>query len=260
MLVNCQKGALRCLAVETSTDTKEGRALLDDVALYAGGRVVGSKHGTTLRAASLSDLGRARVHVARTRVQLLEGAFDPDALQQRVRALRDDIDAATEDQRELLRKRLAQLVGGVVHIIVGGATASARFEARHGLESALHATYSAISYGMVPGGGRVLMSAVGAAKSCVASSDAQEEGVNAVMMALEEPTRFLIRTTKANEEAIINSMHADPRACFDVRTAVLQPVEGYVAWDSVDAVARAVDMAAEHARQFLLTTSWGNVR
>lgn len=261
LLVNCQKGSLRCFPVEINTDSKAGRNLLDDVSLYTGGRVIGTRHGTTLRTALLRDLGKARINVSRDKVQLLDGGYAPDSLSRRADALRAEILSTTDEyQLELLRKRLAQLAGGVVHVIVGGATASTRFETRHGLESALHATYSAISFGMVPGGGRALLTAGESARSCMAASPSAEAGVAAVVAALEEPTRYLVRTTKANEDEVLAAMHADSRMCFDVRSAELVPIDKYIAWDSSDATARAIDMAAEHARQFLLTTSWGTLR
>lgn len=190
LVVNRLRGTLDVAAVKAPEFGDRRRDLLDDLAAVTGATILGAETGRVLREAALTDLGRAqRAVVTPERTTIVGGAGNRRVLRRRVTALRALLaEAASDDEREQLRRRLARLRGSVAVIRIGAATEVEFEELRHRFEDALLATRAALEEGIVPGGGATLLQAIGALRSLRLSGDAAV-GVECLRRALREPMR-----------------------------------------------------------------------
>jgi chaperonin GroEL len=191
LVVNKMRGAFNVLAVKAPGFGDRREAMLEDIAILTGGKVITEKTGLKLENASLRDLGRARTVTAnKDNTTIVEGAGSTDQIQARVRQIRALIEDTTSDyDREKLQERLAKLAGGVGVIKVGAATEVELKEKKHRVEDALSATRAAIEEGIVPGGGSVLVAAIPALDKVQVAPGDETTGVNILRRALEEPLR-----------------------------------------------------------------------
>ncbi len=155
LVVNNLRGILKTCAVKAPGFGDRRKAMLEDIAILAGGQVIAEEVGLTLEKANLKDLGRAkRIEVAKEETTVIDGAGDPKAIEARVKNIRTQIDEATSDyDKEKLQERVAKLAGGVAVIKVGAATEVEMKEKKARVEDALHATRAAVEEGIVAGGG-----------------------------------------------------------------------------------------------------------
>ena len=162
LVVNKLRGAFNVLAVKAPGFGDRREAMLEDIAILTGGKVITEKTGLKLENATLRDLGCARTVTAnKDNTTIVEGAGKNEHIQARVRQIRALIEETTSDyDREKLQERLAKLAGGVGVIKVGAATEVELKEKKHRVEDALSATRAAIEEGIVPGGGSVLIAAI----------------------------------------------------------------------------------------------------
>ncbi|HYU76398.1 MAG TPA: chaperonin GroEL, partial [Ktedonobacteraceae bacterium] len=162
LVVNKLRGAFNVVAVKAPGFGDRREAMLEDIAILTGGKVITEKTGLKLENASLRDLGRARtVIVTKDNTTIVGGAGKEEQIQARVRQIRALIEETTSDyDREKLQERLAKLAGGVGVIKVGAATEVELKEKKHRVEDALSATRAAIEEGIVAGGGSVLIAAI----------------------------------------------------------------------------------------------------
>src|SRR5579864_1574288 len=158
LVVNKLRGTFNVLAVKAPGFGDRREAMLEDIAVLTGGRVITEKAGLKLENTTLRDLGTARTVIAnKDTTTIVEGAGKSEAIQARVKQIRAQIDETTSDyDREKLQERLAKLAGGVGVIKVGAATEVELKEKKHRVEDALSATRAAIEEGIVAGGGTVL--------------------------------------------------------------------------------------------------------
>ncbi|MFL5694154.1 MAG: chaperonin GroEL [Ktedonobacteraceae bacterium] len=191
LVVNKMRGAFNVLAVKAPGFGDRREAMLEDIAILTGGKVITEKAGLKLENASLRDLGRARTVIAnKDNTTIVEGAGSTDQIQARVRQIRALIEDTTSDyDREKLQERLAKLAGGVGVIKVGAATEVELKEKKHRVEDALSATRAAIEEGIVSGGGSVLVAAIPALDKVQVAPGDETTGVNILRRALEEPLR-----------------------------------------------------------------------
>src|SRR5579859_2518357 len=189
LVVNKLRGTFDVLAVKAPGFGDRREAMLEDIAILTGGRVITEKTGLKLENATLRDLGRARTVTAnKDNTTIVEGAGDSEQIQARVRQIRALIDETTSDyDREKLQERLAKLAGGVGVIKVGAATEVELKEKKHRVEDALSATRAAIEEGIVSGGGSVLVHAIHVLNNVKAEAGDEQTGVNILRRALEEP-------------------------------------------------------------------------
>src|SRR5438128_10154252 len=159
LVVNKLRGAFNVVAVRAPGFGDRREAMLEDIAVLTGGKVITEKAGLKLENTTLRDLGRARTVLAtKDNTTIVEGAGSSEEIQARVRQIRALIEETTSDyDREKLQERLAKLAGGVGVIKVGAATEVELKEKKHRVEDALSATRAAIEEGIVPGGGAVLI-------------------------------------------------------------------------------------------------------
>src|SRR5512134_2861933 len=158
LVVNKLRGTLNCVAVKAPGFGDRRKAMLEDLAVLTGGKVISEDLGIKLENVQLADLGRAKkITVDKDNTTIVEGAGKPLDIQGRVKQLRTQVEDTTSDyDREKLQERLAKLVGGVAVIKVGAATETEMKEKKARVEDAMHATKAAVEEGIVPGGGVAL--------------------------------------------------------------------------------------------------------
>ena len=190
LVVNKIRGTLRVAAVKAPGFGDRRKAMLEDIAILTGGRVISEETGFKLENVTVSDLGSAkRVTIDKDNTTIVEGAGSTDDIKGRINQMKKQIEATTSDyDREKLQERLAKLAGGVAVLKVGAATEVEMKEKKARVEDALHATRAAVEEGIVPGGGVVYLRAIKALDSLKVNGDMQI-GVDIVRKALEEPIR-----------------------------------------------------------------------
>ncbi len=190
LVVNRLRGTLQCAAVKAPGFGDRRKAMLEDIAVLTGGRVISEDLGIKLENITLSDLGSAkRITMDKDNTTIVDGAGDRSALEGRVRQIRTQIDETTSDyDREKLQERLAKLIGGVAVINVGAATEPEMKEKKARVEDALNATRAAVEEGIVAGGGVALVRCIPALDKIKIKAD-QKLGVKIIQRALEAPIR-----------------------------------------------------------------------
>src|SRR5512145_2247460 len=209
LVVNNIRGILKTVAVKAPGFGDRRKAMLEDMAVLAGGTVISEELGLKLENATLKDLGRAKkVEAAKENTTIIDGAGDKKAIEARVKQIRVQIDEATSDyDKEKLQERVAKLAGGVAVIKVGAATEVEMKEKKARVEDALHATRAAVEEGIVPGGGVAFLRAKQALEGKVkADNHDQEAGVKIVMRALEEPLRIIVDNAGAEPSVVLNKV------------------------------------------------------
>jgi len=192
LVVNKIRGTLSCVAVKAPGFGDRRKAMLEDVAILTGGRVIAEELGIKLENVTLNDLGRAKkLVVDKDNTTIIDGAGKKADIEARVKQIRTQIDETTSDyDREKLQERLAKLVGGVAVIRVGAATEVEMKEKKARVEDAMHATRAAVEEGVVPGGGVALLRASAGIESLKVDDD-EKVGVQIVKRAVEEPLRWI---------------------------------------------------------------------
>jgi len=192
LVVNKIRGTLHCVAVKAPGFGDRRKAMLEDIAILTGGRVIAEELGIKLENVTLNDLGRAkRLVVDKDNTTIVDGAGKKADIEGRIKQIRAQIEETTSDyDREKLQERLAKLVGGVAVVRVGAATEVEMKEKKARVEDALHATRAAVEEGIVPGGGVALIRS-SAALDNLKVSDEERVGVNIVRRAMEDPCRWI---------------------------------------------------------------------
>jgi len=192
LVVNKLRGTLNCLAVKAPGFGDRRKAMLEDIAMLTGGKVISEEIGRKLDSTTVADLGRARKVVAdKDNTTIVEGKGSEADIQARIKQIKAQIDETTSDyDKEKLQERLAKLAGGVAVIKVGAATEVELKEKKHRVEDALSATRAAVEEGILPGGGVALINAVSALDKIKAEGD-EATGVAILKQALDEPLRWI---------------------------------------------------------------------
>ncbi len=204
LVVNKLRGTLQVCAVKAPGFGDRRKAMLEDIAILTGGKVISEDLGIKLEGVKLEDLGRAKkLTVDKDNTTIVEGAGKQSDIQGRVATIRRQVEETTSDyDREKLQERLAKLVGGVAVIKVGAATETELKEKKARVEDAMHATRAAVEEGIVPGGGVTLVRAAKALESLKLKDEDEQIGVNIVRRALEEPLRKIAENA-GHEGAVI---------------------------------------------------------
>jgi chaperonin GroEL len=195
LIVNKLRGTFTAVAVKAPGFGDRRKAMLEDMAILTGGRVISEEAGLKLDQTKIDDLGRARkVTVNKDDTTIVVDIEKDDkrrqAIQARIKQIKAQIDETTSDfDKEKLQERLAKLAGGVAVIKVGAATEVEQKEKKHRIEDALSATRAAIEEGIVAGGGTVLLNAQKKLDGGLGLKDDQATGVAIVRKSLEEPIK-----------------------------------------------------------------------
>ncbi len=192
LVVNKIRGTLNVAAVKAPGFGDRRKAMLEDIAILTGGRVITDDLGIKLENVTMEDLGSAKsVKITKEETTIIEGAGGSEAISGRVSQIRRQIEETTSDyDREKLQERLAKLAGGVAVINVGAATETEMKEKKARVEDALHATRAAVEEGIVPGGGTALIRAQGGVGDLGLEGD-EATGADIIMRAIEAPLRQL---------------------------------------------------------------------
>ena len=202
LVVNKLRGILNIAAVKAPGFGDRRKAMLEDLAILTGGRVITEDLGIKLEGVELSDLGEAkRITITKENTTIVEGGGTSEGITGRVNQIRRQIEDTTSDyDREKLQERLAKLAGGVAVINVGAATETEMKEKKARVEDALHATRAAVEEGIVAGGGTALIRAQAAIGDLGLTGD-EATGAGIVARAVESPLRQLV--ANAGREAAL---------------------------------------------------------
>ena len=208
LVVNSIRGILKVVAVKAPGFGDRRAAMLEDIAVLTGGTVISTNIGLTLDKATLEQLGTAKkVEVTKENTTIIDGAGQAEAIENRVRNIRTQIEAATSDyDREKLQERVAKLAGGVALIKVGAATEVEMKEKKARVEDALHATRAAVEEGIVAGGGVALIRAKQAIRDIKGDNDEQNAGIRIVLRAMEEPLRQIVANAGDEPSVVVNTV------------------------------------------------------
>jgi len=207
MVVNKLRGTLQAVAVKAPGFGDRRKAMLEDIAILTGGKVISEEAGFKLENTRLDDFGRAKtVRVEKEDTVIIEGAGSKNAIKGRCDQLRLQIEETTSDyDREKLQERLAKLSGGVAVIKVGAATETEMKERKARVEDALHATRAAVEEGIVAGGGVALIRATKALTDLKLEGD-EAIGVEIIRRALEAPARWIATNAGAEGTIIVEKI------------------------------------------------------
>jgi chaperonin GroEL len=212
LVVNKLRGTLACAAVKAPGFGDRRKAMLGDIGILTGGRLVSPELGVKLETVVLADLGRAaRVVIDKDSTTIIGGAGDKQAIEGRCKELRRQIEDTTSDyDREKLDERLAKLSGGVAVIRVGAPSEAEMKNRREAFDDAIHATKAAIAEGIVPGGGLALLRTIDAVEREEAKAEGDERtGVRILRQALEVPTRQIATNSGVDGGVVIDRLRAD---------------------------------------------------
>lgn len=223
LVVNKLRGTLNACAVKAPGFGDRRKAMLEDIAILTGAKVIAEETGIKLEKISLEDLGRAKhVTVDKDNTTIIDGAGGQSAIEGRIKQLRTQVEEATSDyDREKLQERLAKLAGGVAVIRVGAATEMEMKEKKARVEDALHATRAAVEEGIVPGGGVALLRAAGVLDSLTLTGD-EKTGVAIIRRACEEPTRQIANNAGYEGAVVIENIRTQTDVNYGFNAATLQ--------------------------------------
>jgi chaperonin GroEL len=208
LVVNKIRGTLTCCAVKAPGFGDRRKAMLEDIAVLTGGRLIAEELGIKLENVTLKDLGRCkRAVVDKDNTTLIDGAGKKSDIEGRIKQIRAQVEDTTSDyDREKLQERLAKLVGGVAVIRVGAATEVEMKEKKARVEDAMHATRAAVEEGIVPGGGVALLRAQAVLTALKVDDEEQQAGVKIVSRAIEEPMRWIARNAGADGSVVVDKV------------------------------------------------------
>lgn len=210
LVLNKLRGTFICVAVKAPAFGDKRKALLEDIAIVTGGKVISEELGLDLKQTDLSMLGRARfVKVDKDNTTVVDGAGEKNDIVDRIKSIRAQLETVTSDyDKEKLEERLAKLAGGVAVIKVGAATEVEMQEKKLRIEDALAATKAASQEGVVPGGGVALLKTASKLNALVAKLSGDEKtGASIVLRAIEEPIRQIAKNSGVDGGVVVNKIY-----------------------------------------------------
>ena len=255
LVVNKIRGTLKAAAVKAPGFGDRRKAMLQDMAILTGGKVISEELGLKLEGVTLGDLGRAKkVVIDKDNTTIIEGAGAASDIEGRIKQIRAQIEETTSDyDREKLQERLAKLVGGVAVINVGAATEAEMKEKKARVEDALHATRAAVEEGIVPGGGVALLRSLVALDKVKAKGE-QKHGVDIVRKACEAPIRKIASNAGVDGSIVCAKvMEGEGSFGFNAATETYEDLLEAGVIDPTKVVRSALQNAASVA-SLLLTT------
>ena len=207
LVVNKLRGTLNCLAIKAPGFGDRRKAMLEDIAILTGARVISEETGRKLDSATIEDMGQARrVTATKDECTFVEGKGSEDAIKGRINQLKNQIeDTTSEFDREKLQERMAKLSGGVAVVKVGAATEVELKERKSRVEDALSATRAAVEEGIVPGGGVALIRAQRALDGVKLNAD-EAVGAEIIKRSLEVPLRLIVQNADQEGAVVLASV------------------------------------------------------
>ena len=210
LVVNNIRGIVKVCAVKAPGFGDRRKAMLEDIAVLTGGRVISEEVGMNLEGTTLEDLGSAkRIQVTKENTTIIDGEGQSAQISDRVNQIRAQIEDSSSDyDKEKMQERVAKLAGGVALIKVGAATEVEMKEKKARVEDALHATRAAVEEGVVPGGGVALVRTIEAVAKVTGDNADQDAGVKAILRALESPLRQIVSNGGDDASVVLNAVRA----------------------------------------------------
>ncbi|HET9940786.1 MAG TPA: chaperonin GroEL [Candidatus Eisenbacteria bacterium] len=256
LVVNKLRGTLSACAVKAPGFGDRRKAMLEDIAILTGGKLITEDLGIKLETVKVEDLGRAkRVTIDKENTTIVEGVGKQSDITGRISLIKKQIEDTTSDyDKEKLQERLAKLAGGVAVINVGAATETEMKEKKARVEDALHATRAAVEEGIVPGGGVALLRCLPAIEKLELTGD-EKIGANIVKRALEEPLRQIVNNAGLEGSVIVEHVKKEKKAAvgFNVATEKYEDLFEAGVVDPTKVTRTALQNAASVAA-LLLTT------
>ena len=208
LVVNNIRGIVKVCAVKAPGFGDRRKAMLEDIAVLTGGRVISEEVGMSLETATLEDLGSAkRIQVSKEHTTIIDGEGQAQQIAERVNQIRAQIEDSSSDyDKEKMQERVAKLAGGVALIKVGAATEVEMKEKKARVEDALHATRAAVEEGVVPGGGVALVRCLAAIAKVKGDNPDQDAGIKAILRAVEEPLRQIVSNGGDDASVVLNAV------------------------------------------------------
>ena len=208
LVVNNLRGIVKVAAVKAPGFGDRRKAMLQDIAVVTGGKVISEEVGLSLEKVTLEDLGDAKkVQITKENTTIIDGAGSAEAIKGRVDQINAEIEESSSDyDKEKLQERVAKLSGGVAVVKVGAASEVEMKEKKARVEDALHATRAAVEEGVVAGGGVAFIRAVAALSKLKGDNDDQNVGINILRRAVEEPLRQIVRNAGGDASVVLNAV------------------------------------------------------
>src|SRR3989338_6363159 len=209
LVVNKLRGTFMTLAIKAPGFGDRRKAMLSDIAVLTGGKVITEELGLKLDSVTLTDLGQARRVVStKDYSTIVEGKGDQKAVKDRVAQIKKEIEATESDfDREKLQERLAKLAGGVAVIKVGAATETEMKEKKMRIEDAVNATKAAVEEGIVAGGGVALLRTLPRLEQLERELEGEEKvGARILRRALEEPVRQIAQNAGKEGSVVVETV------------------------------------------------------
>ncbi|MDG1906240.1 MAG: chaperonin GroEL [Arenicella sp.] len=208
LVVNNIRGIVKVCAVKAPGFGDRRKAMLEDIAVLTGGRVISEEVGMSLEGATLEDLGSAkRIQVSKENTTIIDGEGQATEIADRVNQVRAQIEESSSDyDKEKMQERVAKLAGGVALIKVGAATEVEMKEKKARVEDALHATRAAVEEGVVPGGGVAFIRTLGDVAKVKGDNADQDAGIKAILKALESPLRQIVSNGGDDASVVLNEV------------------------------------------------------
>jgi chaperonin GroEL len=257
LVVNKLRGTLNVLAVKAPGFGDRRKAMLEDLAILTGGKVISEDVGRKLESVTVDDLGRARrVTADKDKTTIVEGRGSEEGIKARIKQIKAQLEETTSDfEREKLQERQAKLVGGVAVLKVGAATEVELKERKHRVEDALSATRAAVEEGILPGGGVALLRAVSILDKLEVTGE-EATGVNIIRKAIEEPIRWIAINAGKDGAVTVDAVKKSPAGVgynAEADEFVDMVEKGII--DPTKVVRSALENAASIAAMVLITES-----
>jgi chaperonin GroEL len=257
LVVNKLRGTINALAVKAPGFGDRRKAMLEDMAILTGGKVISEEVGRKLDSVTVEDLGRARrVTSDKDKTTIIGGKGSDEAINGRIKQIKAQIEETTSDfDREKLQERQAKLVGGVAVIKVGAATETELKERKHRVEDALSATRAAVEEGILPGGGVALLNVLPVLDKLKVSGD-EATGVDIVRKAVEEPIRWIAINAGRDGSVVVDAVKKSPPGVgYDAEADDFGDMVAKGIIDPTKVVRSALENAASIATMVLITES-----
>jgi len=257
LVVNKLRGTINVLAVKAPGFGDRRKAMLEDLAILTGGKVISEEVGRKLDSVTVEDLGRARrVTSDKDNTTIVEGKGSEEDIKVRIKQIKAQIEETTSDfDREKLQERQAKLVGGVAVIKVGAATEVELKEKKHRVEDALSATRAAVEEGILPGGGVALLNSLSVLDKLEVKGD-EATGVDIVRKAVEEPIRWIAINAGRDGSVVVDAVKkSPPGAGYDAEADDFGDMVKKGVIDPTKVVKTALQNAASVAVMVLITES-----
>ena len=208
LVVNKMRGALKIAAVKAPGFGDRRKAMLEDIAILTGGKVISEETGFKLENTTLDDLGTAvKINIDKDNTTIVKGNGKKEDIQGRINQIKQQIENTTSDyDKEKLQERLAKLSGGVAILYIGAATEVEMKEKKDRVDDALHATRAAVQEGIVPGGGVALVRAIDALDGLELDNEDQNTGVAIIRSAIEAPLRTIVSNAGGEGSVVIQKV------------------------------------------------------